>query len=68
MIMLQDYILLQRQYELIRAYFRTTCEHFDSLDWNGNELEITLNDVTIEKYTFKDLCGLIPYFEYSTSL
>jgi len=46
---------LQRQYDLIYNYFKTTMPAFDSLEWDGKNLEVWLDDEKIETYTYADL-------------
>jgi len=43
---------LQKQYDLIRSYFKTTTESFDELDWDGEVLLVLLNDKIIEEYSY----------------
>lgn len=51
---------LQTQYDLIHSFFKTTNESFDSLEWDGNVLNVVENEETIEKYTLEELKKLIP--------
>ena len=51
---------MQEQYDKIHRFFKTTTEHYDSLEWNGSELAVVLHDRTIERYSYADLCTLIP--------
>jgi len=53
---------LQEQYDRIYAFFKTTTEPFDQIDWDGNTLSIILNDNTIEEYSLCDLQELIQNF------
>jgi len=46
---------LQSQYERIYSYFRTTCEPFDFLDWDGKILQVWKGDAIVEVYCLKDL-------------
>lgn len=46
---------LQRQYDLIYSFFKTTTEPFDALEWNGEILEVWLKYKLIEIYSFQDL-------------
>lgn len=55
-----DYKELQRQYDLIYSFFRTTTEPFDHLEWDGDMLAVVLKDITIEEYSFDNLKKLIP--------
>lgn len=50
---------IQKQYDLIERYFRTTTEPYDELSWDGKTLLILLNDKVIEEYTLEDLKELI---------
>lgn len=50
-----DYQLLQYQYDEIYSYFRTTCESFDFLEWDGQVLQVWQDDIVIENYTREDL-------------
>ncbi len=53
-----DYKTLQSQDDKISSYFRTTCEPFDFLEWNGKILEVWNNEKIIEIYKYKDLKAL----------
>ncbi|MDA8003042.1 MAG: hypothetical protein MPL62_17305 [Alphaproteobacteria bacterium] len=53
---------LQRQYDAIHRFFKTTTESYDDLDWNGDVLHVLLNDRVIERYTHADLAEIIPGF------
>lgn len=46
---------LQREYDLIYSFFRTTTEPFDDLEWDGEVLEVWYNDEVIEKYSYREL-------------
>lgn len=50
---------IQRQYDLIYSYFKTTTEPFDNLEWNGKVLKVWLKDKMIETYSFQNLKELI---------
>ena len=50
---------IQKQYDLIRSYFKTTTEPFDELDWDENLLLVWLDDEVIERYTYEELKELI---------
>lgn len=50
-----DYQKLQLQYDEIYSYFKTTCEPFDFLDWDGKILQVVKKDITVEEYSLKDL-------------
>lgn len=54
---------IQQQYDKIYSYFKTTCEPFDFLDWNGIELVVYYKNLPIEKYQHSDLVNIIPNFE-----
>lgn len=56
-----DYQNLQLQYDKIISYFKTTCEPFDFLEWDGKVLKVWNNEIVVEKYSQKDLknCKLI---------
>lgn len=54
-----NYIKLQSQYDKIYSYFKTTTEPFDSLEWDGKILEVWSDGIIVEKYSLKDLKGLI---------
>lgn len=42
---------IQKQYDLIYSYFKTTAECCDCLNWNGDILEVILNNEIIEQYS-----------------
>ena len=50
-----DYKTLQSQYDKIYSYFKTTCEPFDFLEWDGKILQVWQDDIIIEMYNLKDL-------------
>jgi hypothetical protein len=50
---------LQKDYDLIYSFFKTTTEPFDDLEWDGKTLNVWLNEKIIERYTYKDLIELI---------
>ena len=54
--------ILKMQYDTIYSFFKTTTEPFDSLEWDGEILQVILNGVTIEKYSYTDLLEIIPQF------
>lgn len=54
-----NYKILQYQYNKIYSYFKTTCEPFDFLDWDGKILKVWKNEIVIEKYLLKDVQKLI---------
>ena len=53
-----NYQKLQLQDDKIFSYFRTTCEPFDFLEWNGKTLKVWNKDEIVEKYSVKDLSKL----------
>lgn len=53
---------LQRQGDLIQRYFRTTTEPYDSLEWDGSNLYVCLDDQIVETYTYTDLVEIIHDF------
>ena len=55
--------VLEYQYDMIRSFFKTTCEPFDDLEWDGKTLIIYLDDIAIEQYSYEDLKELIDNFE-----
>jgi hypothetical protein len=52
-------IKLQKDYDLIYSFFKTTTEPFDDLEWDGKILNVWLNEKLIERYNCKDLRELI---------
>lgn len=46
---------IQLEYDKIYSYFKTTCEQFDLLEWDGKILDVWNNDKIIEIYKYKDL-------------
>jgi hypothetical protein len=52
-------IKLQKDYDLIYSFFKTTTEPFDDLEWDGKILNVCLNEKLIERYNCKDLRELI---------
>lgn len=53
-----NYQKLQLQYDEIYSYFKTTCEPFDFLEWNGKILRVWNKNEIIEKYSTKNLSEL----------
>lgn len=49
------YKIIQQQYDKIYSFFKTTCEPFDFLEWDGKILQVWQNDRVIEGYCLKDL-------------
>ncbi len=58
-----NYKRLQSQYDKIYSYFRTTCESFDLLEWDGKILQVWDGDIAVERYSLKGLKGLIFNYE-----
>lgn len=50
-----NYEKKQLEYEKIYSYFKTTCESFDLLGWDGKILNVWNNNKIIEIYKYKDL-------------
>lgn len=50
---------IQNQYDKIYSYFRTTCEPFDYVEFDGCVLQVWNNGVLVEKYSLKDLKEII---------
>ena len=50
-----DYKTLQSQDDKIYSYFRTTCEPFDFLEWDGKILQVWNDNIIVEIYRLKDL-------------
>lgn len=50
-----DYQTLQFQYDRIYSYFRTTCEPFDFLDWDGKVLQVWNGNALVEVYHLKEM-------------
>ena len=48
-------ISLQSQYDRIYSYFRTTCEPFDLLEWDGRILHVWNGDDLIEAYRREEI-------------
>jgi hypothetical protein len=53
---------LQKQYDLIHSYFKTTTEPYDELDWDGDTLLVLLENKIIEKYSYEELKEIIDEF------
>lgn len=53
---------LQRQYDLIYRYFKTTTKPYNDLDWDGNNLYVCLDGKITETYAYADLVEIIPNF------
>jgi len=51
--------VIQKQYDLIYSYFKTTTEYFDYLCWDGATLQVLLKDEVIEQYSIEELKELI---------
>ncbi|MCX6759171.1 MAG: hypothetical protein NT012_01180 [Candidatus Nealsonbacteria bacterium] len=54
-----NYKTLQFQYDKIYSYFKTTCESFDFLEWDGKTLEVWNGNRVKEIYKYNDLKNLI---------
>lgn len=50
-----NYLKFQSQYNKIYSYFRTTCEPFDFVEWDGKVVRIWIKDEVVEIYKLKDL-------------
>jgi len=46
---------IQKEYDIIYSFFKHTTEPFDILEWDGNEVNILLDDELIETYSKKDI-------------
>jgi len=53
-----NYQKLQLQYDEIYSYFRTTCEPFDFLEWDGKILRFFNKENIVERYSIKNLLEL----------
>ncbi len=53
---------IQKQYDLIYSYFKTTTEPYDYLEWNGKNLAVMMNGEVIETYASDDLSKIIDGF------
>jgi len=53
-----NFYKIQSQYDKIYSYFKTTCEPFDLLEWNGKTLNVWSNDRIVEIYQYEDLDAL----------
>jgi len=53
-----NYQKIQLEYNKIYSYFKTTCEPFDLLEWNGKILNVWNNDKIIEIYKYQELKAL----------
>ena len=53
---------LDRQYNCIYRFFKTTTEPYDNLLWDGSMLEVVLDNRVIEIYKYNDLCVIIDGF------
>lgn len=51
--------ILQYQYDQIYAYFKTTTEPFDLLDWDGRILRVWCKNSIVEIYNKKALNFLL---------
>lgn len=46
---------LQREYDLIYSFFKTTTEPFDELEWDGEILNVWCKEEVVERYSYRDL-------------
>lgn len=46
---------LQSQDDKIYSYFRTTCEPFDYLEWDGKTLQVWDGNTIVEVYRRKEI-------------
>ena len=46
---------IQLEYDKIYSYFKTTCERFDALDWDGKILNVWFKNKVVETYKYDDL-------------
>lgn len=46
---------IQLEYDKIYSYFKTTCEPFDFLEWNGRIFNIWNKEKIVEIYRYKEL-------------
>ncbi|MFH1050125.1 MAG: hypothetical protein V1779_04235 [bacterium] len=53
---------LNKQLNLISRFFHTTTETYDDWFWEGDDLEVILNDEVIERYRNNILKEIIPGF------
>ncbi len=54
-----NYHFLQKSYDKIYSYFKTTTEQFDYLEWDGKILKVWNKNKVVETYEYKDLEKLI---------
>ena len=65
---------LQYNYDLIFSFFKTTTEPYDELEWDGNTLNVWLDDKKVEQYTLYELkeliynLKLVNYYFYNLTL
>ena len=50
-----NYQKVQLEYDKIHSYFKTTCEPFDLLEWDGKILNVWSGGKVVEIYKYKDL-------------
>ena len=53
-----EFRILQSQYNNLHSYFKTTCEPFDFLEWDGKTLNVWNRNKIIETYNYRDLKAL----------
>ena len=54
-----NYTKLQSQYDKIYSYFRTTCEPFDFLEWDGKILQVWDSNALISMYHLKEVGAIL---------
>jgi len=54
-----NYKIIQNQFNKIYSCFKTTTEPFDSLEWDGEILEVWNKDKIVETYKYKDFRNFI---------
>jgi hypothetical protein len=54
-----SYKKIQSQYDKIYAYFKSTTEPFDFLEWDGKNLVVWNKSEIIEQYSSKKLAKLV---------
>jgi calcineurin-like phosphoesterase family protein len=53
--MIEIHEILDKEFNQIRHFFKTTTEPFNDLEWDGEELLVIYNGLKVETYTKKDL-------------
>ncbi|EKE15510.1 MAG: hypothetical protein ACD_11C00147G0004 [uncultured bacterium] len=54
-----NYTKLQSQYDKIYSYFRTTCEPFDFLEWDGKILQVWDSNALISAHHLKEVGDIL---------